>query len=619
MAGTEFADLSRDPAPVEIGGRVWSPANLVAAVARGLRDAAGPAEGAVVTYPAVYSDKQVALLRQALDLSGAREILLAPEPVAAAEWLEFEQGPLDTGFVLVYDLGGNSLDVTVVRVGPDWTDHPIVGKPMRAHEYGGRPLGAIIARHARSFAPDGMASALPARDIRDLRVAHIRRSFGLVRSCVRASGRGFADIDRVLVVGGAARPVEVAETLTELGRPVVMSADPGQCSAAGAAHFAARIFAPAETEGRAPRTAVFSSAAVASALAMSAVTVFGGSMEQGVSPFLEFLPGGDVLADNTLYDPSGDSTLDRLVRQGIPLPRTPRSLGGLDQLVASAKPLVPMGPSIEESRGGHRPDPRTLVRHGMLYANPATFVNPLPFHLPKQQPPEEESGHTNSGKPISEHESKVPEVSLPASRDKESGGQSAAHSSEGSAGQADSVDSAPGGEGSGGASNKGSASSSGTGGGGTGGGDDSGGGHGGESGGPGAADGNHAGGTDTDGTGTSGGAPSGGTGAAGGSTPGRSGDGTGGGPTSGASGGGAAPGGAPNQSATGGPSGRGGGAPGAGATPGGASGNSVKPGGAPGGKPSGGLGGGAGGGGKIGGGSPGGGMGAGGMGGARGK
>ncbi|WP_156371040.1 hypothetical protein [Nocardia arizonensis] len=617
LAGTEFADLSRDPAPVEAGGRIYSPANLVASVAAGLVQGAGPAAGAVATYPAVYSDKQVALLRQALDLSGSREVLLVPEPVAAAEWLEFEQGPLDPGFVLVYDLGATSLDVAVVRVGPDWTDHPVVGKPLRSYEFGGRPLGSLIARYARAATPDGMVASLPARDIEDLRVAHIRKSFGLVRACVRSSGRAFADIDHILVVGGAARPAEVSYTLTELGRPVVMSADPGQCCAAGAAHFAARVFAPAETTAKAPRVAVFSSAAVASALAMSAATVFGGSVQQGSSPILEILPGTDVLTDTLLYDPRGDTTFDRLIRDGVPLAleRTVAAVRpvhrGYGQTLASTTRNALMGPTIEES-GGSRLDPHaTSLGNGMLYGDPANFVNPIPFKIPAPRidlPDDEDSPHhPRSAEP---HDKQIPEVSLPPSRTtSESGGTAAPSDIAGHGSQAPGSGHDHGGSGaSEGAASSGGASTStddgdtspGASGGSGGGGSDGGGSDGGYGGGA------SSGGGDAGAAGSGDGGSTGGSAASGGSASGGAGS---GGPAGGgASGGGASGGGASNGGASGGGHSHGNPSGGAGGM---------------GGKLGGGGGGGVGGGGKIGGGGMGGlggggGMG-GGMGGARGK
>lgn len=399
MAVTDFADLSRDPEPMIVGGRIWSSANLVAAVVNGLR-AAEPAateSGAVAAYPATYSDKEVSLLRQALDLSGASDVALVPEPVAAAEWLEHEQGPLEPGFVLVYDLGGTSLDVTIVRVGPDWDNHPMVGKPVRSYDFGGRPLGAMIARYAhetgpRTTTPTSMLSMV---DIDGLRTAHIHDTLEVVRAAVRAADLTLSDISRILLVGGAARPAEVARTLAELGRPLVVSTDPGQTVAAGAALMAARTMALAASGGteHSPRVAVFSSAAVVSAVAMSAVTVFGSPSVPSASPVLEHFPGLDApTTDTLLYDSSADLaghrdawvatpagwTTSRALATSAGLPKP--SAYGL--FITPASHATKLGPSVAESRLGSHAEPRTpgaTTQYGGTYANPAYFINPLPF------------------------------------------------------------------------------------------------------------------------------------------------------------------------------------------------------------------------------------------------
>ncbi|PXX60262.1 Hsp70 protein [Nocardia tenerifensis] len=404
MAVTDFADLGRDPEPMIVGGRIWSPANLVAAVVNGLR-AAEPAAteaGAVAAYPATYSDKQVSLLRQALDLSGASDVALVPEPVAAAEWLESEHGPLEPGFVLVYDLGGSSLDVTVVRVGADWDNHPMVGKALRSYDFGGRPLGAMIARYAHETGPGTATSTLSMIDIDGLRTAHVRDSLEVVRAAVRSADLTLSDISRILVIGGASRPAEVAGTLAELGRPLVVSADPGQTVAAGAALMAARTMAPAASGGhqQSPRVAVFSSAAVVSAVAMSAVTVFGSPSVPGASPVLEHFPGLDAPATDTLlYDAGPDPTGHRDAWVATPAGWTSsRSLAvGAGKPKPSAYSLfitpvsqaAALGPSIAESHVGSRPEPRTpgtTAKRGGTYANPAYFINPLPFGQPAPWP-----------------------------------------------------------------------------------------------------------------------------------------------------------------------------------------------------------------------------------------
>ncbi|MEU1545080.1 hypothetical protein [Nocardia sp. NPDC005745] len=393
MAVTDFADLARDPEAVIVGGRIWSPANLVAAVVGELRavEPGASEAGVVTTYPAVYSYKQVALLRQALDLSGAGDVLLVPEPVAAAEWLEHEYGPLETGFVLIYDLGGTSLDVSIVRVGRDWDNHPMIGKPLRSYDFGGRPLGSMIARYAPDVKPGSARSAMTSIvDIDGLRTAHVQDSLQLVRECVRESGVTLSDIGCILLVGGASRPAEVARTLAELGPPVLISADPGQATAAGAALMAARTMALGASDGRstAPRVAVFSSAAVVSAVAMSAVTVFGGPTVPELSPLLERLPELGVPTDSLLVDVGNEQLADAWSVMSAPTWNSGRALlaqrtSAYTRFITPAARDAGYGPSVAESRLGSHRDPRNCCAPGGLryrgYGDPAYFVNPLPF------------------------------------------------------------------------------------------------------------------------------------------------------------------------------------------------------------------------------------------------
>ncbi|WP_282784855.1 hypothetical protein, partial [Nocardia sp. CC201C] len=223
---TDFADLSREPDPVVVGGRIWSPADLVAAVVNGLIETNAPEAPAVTAYPASYSDKHVHRLRRALDWSGGSDVLLMPEPVAAVEWLDAQHGISEDGLTLVYDLGGNSLDIAVVRTEADRGERGILGRAERSHDYGGRPLGTLLARYARSIAPDAaqpVSAVVPAADTSRLRTWHIRNSLRLVRATVHRCGLSLNHIDRILLIGGAARPVEVGRALSELGLPNIMS------------------------------------------------------------------------------------------------------------------------------------------------------------------------------------------------------------------------------------------------------------------------------------------------------------------------------------------------------------------------------------------------------------
>ncbi|WP_255659828.1 Hsp70 family protein [Nocardia spumae] len=385
---TDFADLTQTREPVSLGGRVWSSADLVAAVAVGLIGSSDPESGPVLTYPACYSERQIAALQYALHRSGAFDVVLMPEPVAALEWLDAEYGVSESGSTLVYDLGANSVDVAVVRTETEWSQRGVLGSAIRSNSYGGRPLGALLARYARALAPDvpaPVSTVVPAEDTKRLRAWHIRNSLRVVRDCLRRARVRIDDIDRVLLVGGAARPVEVAEVLAELGLPVIVSPDPAHTVATGAAVASARFARSTGNVGRYARgAAVVSSAAVVSALAMSAATMIGGGPLGTDGPIMEFGPALAGPADS--------------LRERLESPQVPGFGAGFAALAARAD--NPMGPSMSALRAyagaAHSlskvmaGDPGNVLRdygaatpceppRATTYADPARFSNPMPF------------------------------------------------------------------------------------------------------------------------------------------------------------------------------------------------------------------------------------------------
>ncbi|PXX60258.1 molecular chaperone HscA [Nocardia tenerifensis] len=245
----EFADLTqRSIMSARVGHRALSPADLVAVVAESLIGETladyprcdGHDVGIALTYPARYTEAHVGDLRASLDAIGLDHVELVAEPIAAAAWLEADRGPLMPGLALVYDLGGASLDVTLVRVGAGCPRNPIVGEPMRSAEFGGRAFGALVAsRAANSQSAASISGSVTGTTADQLRTEHVRASLQLVYRCLRVADVTMADVDCVLVVGGAARPVEVAQVLAgELARPVIIAPDPERTIADGAAILA---------------------------------------------------------------------------------------------------------------------------------------------------------------------------------------------------------------------------------------------------------------------------------------------------------------------------------------------------------------------------------------------
>lgn len=254
---TEFADISqRSVVSARVGHRALAPADLVAVVAECLITEALPAQqrdagngvGIALTHPARYTDAHVGELRAALDAVGLEHVELIAEPVAAATWLEADRGPLMPGLALVYDLGGASLDVTLVRVGAGCPRNPIVGESLRSSEFGGRAIGALVASRAGHGLPsDSISGSVAGATADELRTRHVRASLELVYKCLRIADVTMADVDCVLVVGGAARPIEVAQVLAdELARPVIAAPDPERTIADGAAIIGRRAAVAAE-------------------------------------------------------------------------------------------------------------------------------------------------------------------------------------------------------------------------------------------------------------------------------------------------------------------------------------------------------------------------------------
>ncbi|MEU6584287.1 hypothetical protein [Nocardia sp. NPDC046763] len=385
---TDFADLTTEPDPMVIGGRIWSPADLVAAVVNGLIETNAPEAPAVTTYPACYSDKHVTRLRRALDWSGAADVTLMPEPVAAVEWLDEEYGISESGLTLVYDLGGNALDIAVVRTESDRDERGILGRAERSKDYGGRPLGALLARYARSIAPGStqpVSAVVPAADTNRLRSWHIRNSLRLVRSVVHGAGLHMEEIDRVLLIGGAARPAEVSRVLSDLGRPVVMSPDPANTAAVGASIAAFHSVDTGSAIARyAPRAAVISGAAVASALAMSAATVLGGPVAG--PPGLQAAPEPTEPSSGTAALGTHDvvvlDDVAALPGTGSHAIATVAAVRGYSPLAPTVTPTWVNGHPVDSTGGGTHCETRTITGTVGTYGNPAQFTNPLPFPNP---------------------------------------------------------------------------------------------------------------------------------------------------------------------------------------------------------------------------------------------
>ncbi|WP_187776393.1 Hsp70 family protein [Antrihabitans cavernicola] len=236
----------------------------------------------VVTHPTAWPRFTVDSLMDALDRAGLPDVTPVAEATAALQWLEGTKGPLADGTVVVYDLGGSSLDITVLRTG---AGAGIIGKPIRSDDVCGAQFDHLtmqyVLSHVENHAIDpfdpateqalrilrgscsrgkeelsdetetALAVDLPGvhqqvrlvrGELEDLLREPLSVSMTLVREAVYAAGLELRDIDRVLLIGGGAAIPLVAEMVSsDLGLAVVSSDRPQLVSAIGAAMLATDI------------------------------------------------------------------------------------------------------------------------------------------------------------------------------------------------------------------------------------------------------------------------------------------------------------------------------------------------------------------------------------------
>ena len=286
--GRGFKRRLGDPTPLMLGGAAYSPAALMAAQLRNVLDQVtgaqgGPPDSVVLTCPAIWGPYRREQFAEVPRLAGVGEHRLITEPEAAATHYCRERALGEGEVVAVYDLGGGTLDTTVLRMRADGME--ILGTPEGIEHLGGMDFDDALLAHlderldgaisrldpADPAAADALAKirALTVRakidlstepDVtltvplpsgpRELTVtrlefnAVIRPSVELTVSALRrtiaSAGLRDDDLSSVLLAGGSSRiPLVTQLVFEEFDRPVRVSQHPKFTVALGAATVAA--------------------------------------------------------------------------------------------------------------------------------------------------------------------------------------------------------------------------------------------------------------------------------------------------------------------------------------------------------------------------------------------
>src|SRR5881398_3048823 len=104
---------------IQVGDREVTPPEVSAIVLKSLKERAEahfgePVEKAVITVPAYFNDSQLQATKDAGRIAGLDVVRLVNEPTAAS--LAYGLQRLSEGVIAVYDLGGGTFDVSILRV-----------------------------------------------------------------------------------------------------------------------------------------------------------------------------------------------------------------------------------------------------------------------------------------------------------------------------------------------------------------------------------------------------------------------------------------------------------------------------------------------------------------------
>lgn len=258
----------------DFGKKSWTPTELSALVLREMRRVAQARLGedptrAVITVPAYFHDPERQATVEAAKLAGLDVAAILNEPTAAALAFGYRAGP-ELRRLLVFDIGGGTFDVTVLEVyegvievkasggdsrlgGEDYTDvvlglfgTKLGSKLSKADLEKLRPM-AEVAKRRLGVATEttveiaGRALSVSRREFETGCAAITAKLRPVVARCLRDAGIQAAELDDVLLVGGASRMPLIHElvgaTFGRIGNGLV---DPDLVVALGAAVRAAQ-------------------------------------------------------------------------------------------------------------------------------------------------------------------------------------------------------------------------------------------------------------------------------------------------------------------------------------------------------------------------------------------
>ena len=240
-------------------------------------------DGAVVTIPAYFSDAQRKATQDACELAGIRLLGMINEPTAAALCYMQDKNPEDVSTIMVYDLGGGTFDVSIVRLDKNGAE---VIATQGIKETGGHffdqkireyVVDMILEKYDIDLTEDEYKDifqeittkaenckvklsstsstnivlrigtikekiTITREDFEKMILKNYKRTESMMKRALEDGGLSWSDIDEILLVGGSSRIPLIREQIRQLsGIEPSTAVNPDEAVCYGAALYANSI------------------------------------------------------------------------------------------------------------------------------------------------------------------------------------------------------------------------------------------------------------------------------------------------------------------------------------------------------------------------------------------
>src|SRR5208337_1133463 len=202
---------------IKLGEKTFTPPEISAFILRQLkrnaeRYFAAPVTKAVITVPAYFNDAQRQATKDAGRIAGLEVLRLVNEPTAASLAYGLDQRETET--VAVYDLGGGTFDVSILKLHEGIFE--VVATNGDTHLGGDDIDNLLITIALHDIQGDMGFDVRRSAEFEQLILPVIERTVGPVKQALKDAGLKPKDINEAVLVGGSTRIPRVRKLVEKL-------------------------------------------------------------------------------------------------------------------------------------------------------------------------------------------------------------------------------------------------------------------------------------------------------------------------------------------------------------------------------------------------------------------